>query len=144
MKNFSRLMFLMMMLTMGAISLNAQNWAGGEKNERFELRGHKKEVRDVKPMNRKNFGTFLKYIKNTSFDKNKLQMVEVATFGSYFSSAQCYEIISRFSFDDNKLEALKIVEPVLLDYDDKDKILRLFSYSSNRDKAAKILADRRR
>ena len=71
-------------------------------------------------------------------------MVEVATFGSYFSSAQCYEIISRFSFDDNKLEALKIVEPVLLDYDDKDKILRLFSYSSNRDKAAKILADRRR
>ncbi len=130
-------MILMLMLTPGASSVVAQDWAGSV--ERVEYRRGESDYREIKPMRGGDFKKFLRYVKDTSFDKNKLQLVEIAAFGSYFSSEQCYKILSLFSFDDNKLQALNIIEPVLLDYSYSKKILSSFSFSSEREKAAAIL-----
>lgn len=139
MKNLGRLMLMILLFVAGSASADAQNWAGSVSEERVELRGRDREQHKVKPMRGADFKKFYKYVKETSFDKNKLQMVEIASFGSYFSSEQCYKLLSLFSFDDNKLEALKIMEPQMVDSRYFEKILKLFSFSSNREKATAIL-----
>ena len=139
MKNLGRLMLMMLLLVVGSASVEAQNWAGSVSEERVELRGRDRELRDVKAMRGADFKKFYKYVKETSFDKNRLQLVEIAAFGSYFSSEQCYKLLSLFSFDDNKLAAIKIMEPRMIDSRYYEKILKLFSFSSNREKATAIL-----
>ena len=139
MKNLGRLMLMMLLLVAGSASVEAQNWASSVSEERVELRGRDRELRDVKAMRGADFKKFYKYVKETSFDKNRLQLVEIAAFGSYFSSEQCYKLLSLFSFDDNKLAAIKIMEPRMIDSRYNEKILKLFSFSSNREKAAAIL-----
>ena len=139
MKNLGRLMLMMLLFVAGSASADAQNWAGSVSEERVELRGRDRGLYNVKPMRGADFKKFHKYVKETSFDKNKLQLVEIASFGSYFSSEQCYKLLSLFSFDDNKLEALKIMEPRMVDSRYFEKILKLFSFSSNREKATAIL-----
>ena len=139
MKNLGRLMLMMLLLVVGSASVEAQNWAGSVSEERVELRGRDRELRDVKAMRGADFKKFYKYVKETSFDKNRLQLVEIAAFGSYFSSEQCYKLLSLFSFDDNKLAAIKIMEPRMIDSRYYEKILKQFSFSSNREKTAAIL-----
>ena len=139
MKNLGRLMLMMLLLVVGSASVEAQNWAGSVSEERVELRGRDRELRDVKAMRSADFKKFYKYVKETSFDKNRQQLVEIAAFGSYFSSEQCYKLLSLFSFDDNKLAAIKIMEPRMIDSRYNEKILKQFSFSSNREKAAAIL-----
>ena len=139
MKNLGRLMLMILLFVAGLAAADAQNWAGSVSEERVELRGRDRELYNVKPMRGSDFKKFYKYVKETSFDKNKLQLVEIASFGSYFSSEQCYKLLSLFSFDDNKLEALKIMEPRMVDSRYFEKILKLFSFSSNREKATVIL-----
>ncbi len=139
MKNLGRLMLMMLLLVVGSASVEAQNWAGSVSEERVELRGRDRELRDVKAMRGADFKKFYKYVKETSFDKNRLQLIEIASFGSYFSSEQCYKLLSLFSFDDNKLAAIKIMEPRMIDSRYYEKILKLFSFSSNREKATAIL-----
>lgn len=142
MKNLRNFMILMLMLALGASSVNAQDWAGSV--ERVEYRGGHRDYREIRPMRDSDFQKFLRYVKDTSFDKNKMQLVEIATFGSYFSSEQCYEILSLFSFSDKKLEVLRIIEPVLLDFRKAEEIISSFSFSSQREKAAAILLHGRR
>lgn len=137
MKNSGKLMILMLMLLVGASVVSAQDWAGDV--ERVEHRGRDRGYREIKPMKSGDFKKFCRYVKDTSFDKNKIHIVEIATFGSYFSSEQCYKILSLFSFDDNKLAVLRILKPVILDYNCAEKILSSFSFSSKREKAAAIL-----
>ena len=139
MKNLGRLMLMILLFVAGSASADAQNWAGSVSEERVELRGRDREQHKVKSMRSVDFKKFYKYVKETSFDKNKLQLVEIASFGSYLSSEQCYKLLSLFSFDDNKLEALKIMEPRMVDSRYFEKILKLFSFSSNREKATSIL-----
>ena len=117
MKNLGRLMLMMLLFVAGSASADAQNWAGSVSEERVELRGRDRDrdQREVRAMRGDDFKKFYKYVKETSFDKNKLQLIEIASFGSYFSSEQCYKLLSLFSFDDNKLEALKIMEPRMVD-----------------------------
>ena len=139
MKNLGRLMLMMLLFVAGLASADAQNWAGSVSEERVELRGRDRDQREVRAMRGADFKKFYKYVKETSFDKNKLQLVEIASFGSYFSSEQCYKLLSLFSFDDNKLVVLKIMEPRMIDSRYFEKILKLFSFSSNREKATAIL-----
>ena len=139
MKNLGRMMLMMLLLVAGSASVIAQDWAGSVSEERIEMRGRDRERHNIKPMRSTDFKKFYKYVKDTSFDKNKLQLVEIASFGSYFTSEQCYELLSLLSFDDNKLAALKILEPRMVDSRYYEKILKLFSFSSNREKATAIL-----
>lgn len=88
------------------------------------------------------FSFVYKIVKNTSFDKNKIEIIQVACIGNSFSSRQCAKLLSLLSFDDNKLDALKIIAPRLVEVEDYDKIIKQFSFSSNRERAAKILMKR--
>ena len=60
MKNLGRLMLMMLLLVVGSASVEAQNWAGSVSEERVELRGRDRELRDVKAMRSADFKKFYK------------------------------------------------------------------------------------
>ncbi|MBO5787788.1 MAG: DUF4476 domain-containing protein [Bacteroidaceae bacterium] len=96
----------------------------------------------VRAMRDSDFSMMYKIVKDASFDKNKIGIIRVACIASNFSSKQCARLLALLSFDDNKIDALEIMKPNLVELDNYNKILNQFSFSSSREKAAKILLQR--
>ena len=112
------------------------------------------EYRDKKPMDKRykhpramrdnDFDMMVGIVKKASFDDKKIDVIRVACIGSYFSSKQCAKLLSLLSFDDNKIKALEVIAPRLVDMENADKIVKEFSFSSSKDKAVSILQRRKR
>ena len=77
-------------------------------------------------------------VDDASFTDKKIGVIKVACISSYFTSQQCAQLLSMFSFEDDKLKALKVLRPRMLDIDAKP-ILKQFSFSDTKDKAIEIL-----
>ena len=112
------------------------------------------EYRDKKPMDKRykhpramrdnDFEMMVDIVKNASFGDRKIDVIRVACIGSYFSSKQCAKLLSLLSFDDNKIKALEVIAPRLVDMNNADDIVKKLSFSSSKDKAVSILQRRKR
>lgn len=78
-------------------------------------------------------------VKRASFDSGKLDLIEVASLGGYFTCSQCAKIVSIFSFTDGKMKALRFMAPHLVDPQNAADIYRQFTFGSDRDKAAEVI-----
>lgn len=94
-------------------------------------------------MNERDFSVLHKKVKEAGFDDNKLALVEVATLGCYYTCDQCAKIINMFSFSDNQIKALKLMAHHIVDPENAYTIYRIFTFSSDKDKAARILQRQR-
>ena len=110
--------------------------------QRHEVEHHqRKEMRDKfrpKAMQDEDFSMMCKVVKDASFSDKMIGVIKVACISSYFTSKQCAQLLSMFSFEDDKLKALKVLHPRMLDIDAKP-ILKQFTFSDNKDKAIDIL-----
>ena len=110
--------------------------------QRHEVEHHqRKEMRDKfrpKAMHDKDFSMMCKVVEDASFPDKMIGVIKVACISSYFTSKQCAQLLSMFSFENDKLEALKVLHPRMLDIDAKP-ILKQFTFSDNKDKAIEIL-----
>ena len=110
--------------------------------QRQEMEHHqRKEMRDKfrpKAMHHKDFSMMCKVVEDASFSDKMIGVIKVACISSYFTSKQCAQLLSMFSFEDDKLKALKVLHPRMLDIDAKP-ILKQFTFSDNKDKAIEIL-----
>ena len=142
MKNLKKIMLIALMVLMiipipqQASALERKAEIKTEKRERKPQRktGNMRSMRD------NDFSLVYKVVKNTSFDDKKIDIIRVACIGNCFSSKQCARLLSLLSFDENKIEALKIIAPRMIDNEYYKKIIKQFSFSSNKEKAEKILA----
>ena len=114
--------------------------------QRQEMEHHqRKEMRyESRPraMHKKDFKMMCEVIDDASFHEKKIGVIKVACISSYFNSKQCAKLLSKISFDDAKLKALKVLAPRLIidtDVTDVTDIVKQFSFSSNKDKALEIL-----
>ena len=101
----------------------------------------KKEMRHEhrpRAMHRKDFKMMCEVVDDASFSDKMIGVIKVACISSYFTSKQCAELLSMFSFENDKLKALKVLHPRMLDIDAKP-ILKQFTFSNNKDKAIEIL-----
>ena len=105
-----------------------------EHHPRKEMRG---EFRP-KAMSDKDFKVMCEVVDEASFNERKIGVIKVACISSYFTSKQCVKLLSMISFENDKLEALKVLHPRMLDIDAKP-ILKQFTFSDNKDKAIEIL-----
>ena len=110
--------------------------------QRHEVEHHqRKEMRNKfrpKAMHDKDFSMMCKVVEDASFPDKMIGVIKVACISSYFTSKQCAQLLSMFSFENDKLEALKVLHPRMLDIDAKP-ILKQFTFSDNKDKAIDIL-----
>lgn len=144
MKNMKKIM-LIALLALMIVPMPLQAAAQERKpNVKIENRDRKPQKRPdrARAMRNDDFSMMYKIVKNVSFDNNKIDIIRVACIGSSFSSKQCAKLLALLSFDDNKLEALNILAPKLVETDNYNKILNQFSFSSSKEKATKILLKR--
>lgn len=78
-------------------------------------------------------------VKAATFDDDKNTLIEVASLGLYYSGAQCAGLMKLFSFDDNKLKALRLMAPHLVDLSHVTDIYETLSYESSRKEADNII-----
>ena len=86
------------------------------------------------------FNTLLSKVKEASFEGTKLDLIQVASLGGYFTCHQCTSLLSLFSFADAKMKALTFVGPHIVDPQNAAEIYGLFTFSSDKDKAAEIIS----
>ena len=147
MKNLKSLMIVAIMAL--SVSCLPASAAVPDKKPKEQM-----EYRDKKQMNKrgkqpramrdKDFDMMVGIVKKASFDDKKIDVIRVACIGSYFSSKQCAKLLSLLSFDDNKIKALEVIAPRLVDMNNADDIVKKLSFSSSKDKAVSILQRRKR
>ena len=85
------------------------------------------------------FSKLYNKVKKASFDDNKFDLIEVASLGCYYSCAQVVRIMKIFSFDDSKIKVLSMMAPRIVDLQNATDIYRIFTFDSDKEKAANIL-----
>jgi hypothetical protein len=99
--------------------------------------------RKPRAMHHKDFKMMCEVVDDASFHEKKIGVIKVACISSYFNSRQCAKLLSMISFDDAKLNALKVLAPRIIDKD-VTEIVKQFSFSSSKDKALEILSKNKR
>lgn len=106
-----------------------------ERQERYPRPPHRYEYN----LSDEDYAVLYNKVKEASFDDNKLDLIEVASLGCYYSCQQTARIIKLFSFDDDKLKALRLMARRTVDTHNAVDIYRQFTFSDDKDKAAKII-----
>ena len=127
-----RKLYIIMMLycmTLGAVDVQAKRHRRiNEASARMELR-----LSDDK------FAILYNKVKNTSFDDRKMDLIEMASLGAFYSCEQCATMMSIFSFGDKKLVALRLMAPRIVDPHRAYIIFDQLSFQSEKDEAARII-----
>ena len=89
-------------------------WVDGRDNMRPE-RPSRPEQGEHRPgygynrvMNDQLFQTFYKEMKNEPFKDDRMKLLNAALAGSDFTSAQCLQLTKLYTFDDDRMEIMKI------------------------------------
>lgn len=132
----------------GMSSLKAgtlSNYSQVENHEVYQHRPHREQIPHQKAiMGKQDFQFLYKIVKKKSFNDDRLELLSVGVLDNYFSCRQCAKLLSVFSFDDNKLEALEIMAEHIVDRENMDLIMDTFSFSSNKEKVIKLLRPHKR
>ena len=146
MRNLKPLMIVAIVaLTVFCLPASAAAAPDKKPKEKIEYRDKKQmSKRHPHAMRDKDFKMMVGIVEDASFDNKKIDVIRVACIGSYFSSRQCAQLLSLLSFDNNKMKALEVIAPRLVDMENADKIIKEFSFSSSKDKAVSILKRRNR
>ncbi|MGI9527831.1 MAG: DUF4476 domain-containing protein [Weeksellaceae bacterium] len=85
-------------------------------------------------MNQTSFNRFMSTLKKESFDEGKIRLIESTAKDIYFTAEQIKEMISLFSFDDNKLDIAKKLYAQCVDKYNYYLVNEAFSFSSTKEK----------
>lgn len=85
------------------------------------------------------FSILYNKVKKASFDDNKLDLIEVASLGCYYSCSQTIRMMKIFTFADERLKVLNLMAPRIVDPQNAIDIYKLFSFDSDKDKAGEII-----
>lgn len=93
----------------------------------------------VYSMDDRDFNYLYNKVKSKSFDSDKFDLIDVASLGCYFTCGQCVRIMQLFTFDDDKLKALRPMARKIVDPQNAYSIYSLLTFDNNRDAAARMI-----
>ena len=129
MKRNLYIIMLLSCMTLGAVDVQAQRHRRmHESSARMELR-----LSDDK------FSILYTKVKNASFNDRKMDLIEVASLGAFYSCEQCATMMNIFSFGDKKLAALRLMAPRIVDPHRAYIIFDQLSFQREKDEAARII-----
>lgn len=88
------------------------------------------------------FDVLYQQVKAEPFKDNRLKLLEDAAYRYRFTCSEVADLLKLFNFDDERLEALEILQPAISDYRDSDRIIDSMTFISGEKKAKEILARR--
>ncbi len=88
------------------------------------------------------FNSFLAAIDAESFSANKLNVVRQVSNAQYFRVAHVRQVIDRFSFSKDKLAAVALLKPRILDPENAFELYQAFTFSGDKDELRRLLDQR--
>ena len=115
-------------------------WVDGRDNMRPE-RPSRPEQGEHRPgygynrvMNDQLFQTFYKEMKNEPFKDDRMKLLNAALAGSDFTSVQCLQLTKLYTFDDDRMEIMKIMYPRIVDKEAFFSVINTLTFSSSKEK----------
>lgn len=115
-------------------------WVDGRDNMRPE-RPSRPEQGEHRPgygynrvMNDQLFQTFYKEMKNEPFKDDRMKLLNAALAGSDFTSAQCLQLTKLYTFDDDRMEIMKIMYPRIVDKEAFFTVINTLTFSSSKER----------
>ena len=115
-------------------------WVGGRDNMRPERPGrpeqgeHRPGYGYNRVMNDQLFQTFYKEMKNEPFKDDRMKLLNAALAGSDFTSAQCLQLTKLYTFDDDRMEIMKIMYPRIVDKEAFFTVINTLTFGSSKEK----------
>ena len=115
-------------------------WVDGRDNMRPERPGrpeqgeHRPGYGYNRVMNDQLFQTFYKEMKNEPFKDDRMKLLNAALAGSDFTSAQCLQLTKLYTFDDDRMEIMKIMYPQIVDKEAFFTVINTLTFSSSKEK----------
>ena len=116
-------------------------WVDGRDNMRPERPGRPEQGehrpnydRHDRVMNDQLFQTFYKEMKNEPFKDDRMKLLNAALAGSDFTSAQCLQLTKLYTFDDDRMEIMKIMYPRIVDKEAFFTVINTLTFSSSKEK----------
>jgi hypothetical protein len=130
-------------------------WAcdgGRDQVWRWEPIGHPHEVvyeqpvpppppppAEIRPMHHERFQELIAAVNNQGFSQGKLGVIQQAAATNYFRVAQLRELVLALSFSGDRIRAVELVAPRIVDRENAFTLYDAFSFSSEKERARKIL-----
>ena len=114
-------------------------WVDGRDNMRPERPGrpeqgeHRPGYGYNRVMNDQLFQTFYKEMKNEPFKDDRMKLLNAALAGSDFTSAQCLQLTKLYTFDDDRMEIMKIMYPRIVDKEAFFTVINTLTFSSSKE-----------
>lgn len=115
-------------------------WVDGRDNMRPERPGrpeqgeHRPGYGYNRVMNDQLFQTFYKEMKNEPFKDDRMKLLNAALAGSDFTSTQCLQLTKLYTFDDDRMEIMKIMYPRIVDKEAFFTVINTLTFSSSKEK----------
>lgn len=115
-------------------------WVDGRDNMRPERPGrpeqgeHRPGYGYNRVMNDQLFQTFYKEMKNEPFKDDRMKLLNATLAGSDFTSAQCLQLTKLYTFDDDRMEIMKIMYPRIVDKEAFFTVINTLTFSSSKEK----------
>ena len=115
-------------------------WVDGRDNMRPERPGrpeqgeHRPGYGYNRVMNDQLFQTFYKEMKNEPFKDDRMKLLNAALAGSDLTSAQCVQLTKLYTFDDDRMEIMKIMYPRIVDKEAFFTVINTLTFSSSKEK----------
>ena len=115
-------------------------WVDGRDNMRPERPGrpeqgeHRPGYGYNRVMNDQLFQASYKERKNEPFKDDRMKLLNAALAGSDFTSAQCLQLTKLYTFDDDRMEIMKIMYPRIVDKEAFFTVINTLTFSSSKEK----------
>ena len=115
-------------------------WVDGRDNMRPERPGrpeqgeHRPGYGYNRVMDDQLFQTFYKEMKNEPFKDDRMKLLNAALAGSDFTSAQCLQLTKLYTFDDDRMEIMKIMYPRIVDKEAFFTVINTLTFGSSKEK----------
>ncbi|WP_375768232.1 DUF4476 domain-containing protein [Archangium gephyra] len=94
----------------------------------------------VQPITEGMLRSLVSAIRNEPFADDQLAVLEQAVPTQYFLVAQAQQLLRVFSFSSDRVKAMRLLRPRLLDLENGFKLYESFDHSSDKDELKRILA----
>ena len=106
-------------------------WVDGRDNVQGE---HRPGSGYNRVMNDQLFQTFYNEMKKEPFKDDRIKLLNAALAGSDFTSAQCLQLTKLYTFDDDRMEIMKIMYPRIVDKEAFFTVINTLTFTSSKDK----------
>jgi hypothetical protein len=92
-------------------------------------------------MNENDFRLLLSDLKQESFSQDKLSIIELVSSSNFFTVSQVYQIVETIDFSEDRIEAVSLLFPSLVDKYNSYRLLSLFNSSIDKQTIRNIISN---